>query len=110
MSAKKYFKQLLALARSNDKVTHLLYTSEGSTMLDADVIQSFYLECRIKNLRPATLKCYADRLSFLTILATKLHKPIIELDEPEIKRYLLHIIDSVSPETVNGRIRVFRVF
>lgn len=107
MSAKKYFEQLLSLARLSDGNT---YVDKREAMLDADVIQSFYLECRIKNLRPATLKCYADRLSFLTILAAKRHKPIVELDQTEIKSYILHIIDSVSPETVNGRIRVFRVF
>lgn len=107
MSAKKYFEQLLSLARLNNGNTHV---EKREAVLDADVIQSFYLECRIKNLRPATLKCYADRLSFLTILAKKLNKPLIDLDQSEIKTYLLHIIDSLSPETVNGRIRVFRVF
>jgi integrase/recombinase XerD len=108
MSAKKFFAQLLTLARNNDNTTHLAHGR--NIMLDTDVLQSFYLECRIKNLRPATLKCYADRLSFLAILAGNLHKPIIELDQSDIKRYILNIIDSVSPETVNGRIRVFRVF
>ncbi len=79
-------------------------------MLDVDVIQSFYLDCRIRNLRPTTLECYAERLGYLLTYANEIQKPMISLDCSDMKHYILHIIDSVSPETVNGRIRVYKVF
>lgn len=107
MSAKKYFEQLLSLARLNDGNTHV---DKREAVLDADVIQSFYLECRIKNLRLSTIEGYTERLGYLVVYANEIQKPTIALDRGDLKQYILSIVDKVSPETVNGRIRVFKVF
>jgi len=77
---------------------------------DRELLESFYLHCQLKGLRRRTLKCYADRLRYLMrfCLLSGIHLGVIQ--QSHIQSYLVSIIGHVSPETVNGRIRVFRVF
>jgi len=42
--------------------------------------------------------------------ASEIGKPLELLSQREIQSYLMSIMDKVSPSTVNGRIRVFKVF
>lgn len=64
----------------------------------------------VKNLTQTTLKCCAERLAYLLEYATKIGKPLEKLSPRDIQSYLMSIMDKVSAATVNGRIRVFKVF
>lgn len=110
MSAKKYFEQLLSLVCLNDARTHLFPAGQKGTMLDIEALKSFYLDCRIRNLRPSTIVGYTERLGYLVVYANEIRKSLIVLDRTDLKQYIFSIVDRVSPETVNGRIRVFKVF
>ena len=90
------FKELLALA---DKFN-----------MDSELLESFSFACRVKNLTNTTLKCYAERLAYLLEYASKISKPLDQLSQRDIQAYLMGIMDKVSAATVNGRIRVFKVF
>jgi len=77
---------------------------------DSDLLTAFFLDCRYR-LRPATLKCYHDRLYFLLNLAHKHKTPLAALTSDNIKSYLFDLSESnLSIETINGRIRVFKLF
>lgn len=77
---------------------------------EADAVSQFYLDCRVRNLRPDTLKSYSDRLGYLVLWAHSRDKGLLELQRGDIQNYILDVMGGVSPETVNGRLRVFRVF
>lgn len=79
-------------------------------ILGSKLLESFYYHCRLKNLRQKTLQCYADRLAYLVNWCQQIGRDFNQVSRAEIEQYLSHIIDTVSPETVNGRIRVFKTF
>ena len=78
--------------------------------MNGELLESFNFACRAKNLTPSTLKCYAERLEYLLKYAASIKKELHELTQKDIQSYLMQILDSVSAATVNGRIRVFKVF
>jgi integrase/recombinase XerD len=78
--------------------------------VNTNLLESFFFGCRIKNLTASTLKCYAERLEYLVRYAASIQKQLDELTQKDIQAYVMSIIDAVSPATVNGRIRVFKVF
>jgi integrase/recombinase XerD len=90
------FKELMKLA---DKLN-----------MDSELLESFSFACRVKNLTQTTLKCYAERLAYLLEYASKIGTPLEKLSQRDIQTYLMSIMDKVSAATVNGRIRVFKVF
>jgi integrase/recombinase XerD len=68
-----------------------------------------FLQSRVdKGLRPATLRCYEDRLSCLSLWAKYLKKDISQLTEKDVREYLSGL--RVSPVTIQGRIVVWRTF
>lgn len=108
-----YWRHLFSLARS-ERVPDVPY-SEGrgrnaTGYSDRELLESFYLHCRLKGLREKTLKCYADRLMYLTRFCRFAGLTLGNLERHHIQKYIISIIGQVAPETVNGRIRVFRVF
>ncbi len=78
--------------------------------MESELLESFSFACRIKNLTPATLKCYSERLAYLVRYAASVGKKTEDLSVRDIQAYIMGIIDTVSAATVNGRIRVFKVF
>jgi len=74
----------------------------------ASLLEAFYRDCRLRNLSDKTLDGYADRLAFL--VQKFQGKPITQITQSDVKEYLSGIIADLSPATVNGRIRVFRLF
>lgn len=78
--------------------------------MGSELLESFAFACRVRNLTPSTLKCYAERLAYLVKYAEKVGKRIDALTQRDIQTYLMSIMDSTSAATVNGRIRVFKVF
>ena len=77
---------------------------------DASRLTGFYLACRAKNLRPATLRCYGSRLEALVTYAHTRDKNLIDIRQEDIRTWIVGRLDRVSPETINGHIRVWRVF
>ncbi|MFZ1685532.1 MAG: tyrosine-type recombinase/integrase [Candidatus Zixiibacteriota bacterium] len=78
--------------------------------MGSDLLESFSFACRVKNLTPSTLKCYAERLGYLVEYSGTIKKSMEDLTQKDIQSYLMRILDTVSAATVNGRIRVFKVF
>jgi len=77
---------------------------------DAECIERFQFACSVKNLTTKTVMGYAERILYLHRYATKLNKELTELGTRDIQQYILSLLGEVSPETVNGRIRVYKVF
>lgn len=74
------------------------------------MLRLFLQDCRLRNLSPATLKCYNDRVGYLRSFADERETTLDKLRRSDIKDYLFDVTGTVSPETVNGRIRAFRRF
>jgi len=118
--AKRYWFQLLSLADCVSVDLHGHDHSqtapndasgeEAPAVTDTDMLQSFYLHCRIKALREKTLAVYAERLSILLTLARHRQKRLCEMERSDIESYIISTIDRLSPHTINGRLRVWRVF
>jgi integrase/recombinase XerD len=87
-----------------------LFQLADNLNMDSELLESFSFACRIKNLTTATLKCYSERLAYLVRYASSVGKKPDELTPKDIQSYIMSIIDTVSAATVNGRIRVFKVF
>ncbi len=81
-----------------------------SLTFDHELIESFYLACQVKNLTKTTLRCYAERLSYLVNDATLDGKGVGDLTYQDVRRYIMSAINEVSAATVNGRIAVYEVF
>lgn len=78
--------------------------------MERELLESFAFACRLKNLSPSTMKCYAERLAYLVRYAASVDKELEDLNNRDLQFYIMQTIDSVSAATVNGRIRVFKVF
>ena len=76
------------------------------------LLEQFFYHCRIKNLRPKTLECYAERLGYFAHWLSKQDGTLKEVSISLIQQYIMGLLDSqrVSPETINGRIRVYKLF
>ncbi len=81
------------------------------------LLEQFYYHCRIKNLRPKTLDCYAERLTYFLYWYQKQsycdsRGVLIRVDVTCIQKYIMELLESqkVSAETINGRIRVLKLF
>lgn len=74
------------------------------------MIQAFYIHCLTKNLSPKSIKDYGYRLKFLWKHARSLGKELSELTHGDIKSFILSRVKENSPDTINGFLKVFRVF
>ena len=114
---------------TSNKKWRLLYfvAKQGKYTLtdNAFLLEQFYYHCRIKNLRPKTLDCYAERLTYFMYwlnkqedcgghcpLAGSCHHTLDKIDIVCIQQYIMSLIEpnKVSAETINGRIRVYKLF
>lgn len=77
---------------------------------DTDCIERFQFTCAVKNLSKITMKGYAERIDYLHRYGINIERELTELTTRDIQQYILSILNKVSPETVNGRIRVYKVF
>jgi integrase/recombinase XerD len=73
-------------------------------------LDSFKLDCQIRNLTPKTLDVYFERLCYLCRYLQAQNVSIEQVQRDTIKGYILSLQGEVSPETINGRIRVYRRF
>lgn len=99
---------LLSLADNNGQAHN---TNTGQPLYsNRELLESFWLRCRLNNLRARTMKCYADRLSYLVSYCNNRSLDLGSISRHDIERYILNIVDTVAAETVNGRIRVYKAF
>jgi integrase/recombinase XerD len=73
-------------------------------------VDQFYFNCRLKNLSVATLKCYGERLNDFYNFIQKKSVPFENVDRSVVQEYILGLKDKVSDYTLNGRLRVLKVF
>jgi len=77
---------------------------------DRATLELWYLSLRVKNLRPATFKCYSERMGWFLQHIARDGVSLRSCTRRDIEDYIRAHIDQVSAETTNGRIRVLRVF
>jgi integrase/recombinase XerD len=81
----------------------------GNMIGNAELLRSFYLHCRAKGLRAKTIKDYLHRMSYLVNLAGHLDKSIKDVTTDDIREYIIRVLDTVKPITVNDRLKVWRL-
>ena len=107
---KKFFeKRLVEMGqRTPDSLQALIDSVDGSSI--ATHLQSFYFDCKVKNLASKTIDVYGERLrNFYRFMQSR--EVLFEgVDASVIQSYILSMKGKVSDYTVNGRIRVLRLF
>ena len=73
-------------------------------------LESFYYECKVKNLTLKTVNGYAERLGNFYRYIQGEGIPFEKVDKEAVKRYILSLQGKVSDITINGRLRVLRLF
>jgi len=73
-------------------------------------LQSFRLDCEIRNLTQKTMDGYVERLAYLFAHLSESGLCFDKATKRIIRSYILSLKDKVSDETINGRIRVYRRF
>ena len=76
------------------------------------LLEQFFYHCRIKNLTAKTLECYTERLTYFIRYLTIKNKTLQEVDKVLLQSYIMSLVEpkKVSAETINGRIRVYKLF
>jgi integrase/recombinase XerD len=74
----------------------------------AEVIESFYLRCRLIGCTEKTHAVYAERLGCLLRYAESVGKRIESLGKADIERYVASQLDRVAAVTINGRLQAWR--
>lgn len=64
----------------------------------------------MKNLTEKTLSTYGERLENFRRFLDLTHVPFDQVEKPTVQRYIMSMKDRVSDHTVNGRIRVLKIF
>jgi len=72
--------------------------------------EQFWFICRTKNLTPKTIDGYAERLEHLYRWLRERKIDLQDVRRIDIQQYINGLLGTVSDETVNGRIRVYRRF
>ena len=93
---------------STDYLNALIDSLDDSPLKSC--LESFYFDCKVKNLAPKTIDVYGERLrNFHRFLESK-GIDFEKVDTASIQSYILSMKGRVSDYTVNGRIRVLRLF
>ena len=82
---------------------------ETGTTRNVALLRSFYLHCRAKGLTAKTVKDYLHRMSYLVNLANHLGKSLGGISTDDIKEYIVRVLDTVKPVSINGRVKVWRI-
>ena len=66
----------------------------------------------VNNLAIATQECYLERIAFLYQLSKDTGRDVLSLSESDLHRYITSLVveGRLSKATINGRLRVFKVF
>jgi len=73
-------------------------------------LEAFKFDCQVRNLTPTTIDCYMERLDYLLRYLDDNNIGLTSIDRRIIQDYIMHLKGTVSDETINGRIRVYRRF
>jgi integrase/recombinase XerD len=73
-------------------------------------VDSFLLNCQVKNLSDSTINNYAERLGYLARYLIGKNVDIEACTRAEITEYIVSLAGRVSVATVNGRIQCYRTF
>jgi len=75
------------------------------------MIDSFVFSCRAKNLSDKTIGFYEEKLKYLFNFCRLIGKSIHQLEKIDVQRYIISLCDKgLSPQTINGTIKVWRQF
>ncbi len=73
-------------------------------------LDSFKLDCMVRNLAPKTIDVYYERLGYFLNYLTTLDLSFESITKRTIQNYIMSLKDRVSVETINGRIRALKRF
>lgn len=95
-----------------DKFNLLMATVDLLNMDDKwkRYLQEFVYDCRVRSLTPRTIDTYCERLSCLSKFLDAKRIDIEDIDRKVIRTYVMETINTVSDETIAGRIRAWRRF
>jgi integrase/recombinase XerD len=88
-----------------DKVAEKFVATSFKPFLDA-----FRFDCQIRNLTSRTLDCYFERLGYFFDYLSRRGMSLQQVTRQANQDYVLSLQGSVSDETINGRLRVYRKF
>lgn len=74
------------------------------------LLLSLFHDCLLQDLRPKTTQAYTERIHYLITHLKSRGLGIYDVNKQTMKEYILSLKGSVSPATVNGRIRVYKRF
>jgi len=95
---------------SPDYFAELLKDADKIDMRFRDLAEQFYYDCRVRNLSPNTLRGYGERLMNFHVFLKGRKLRLEAVTRAVIQDYIMSLKDRVSDHTVNGRLRVLRVF
>lgn len=73
-------------------------------------VDKFLRSCESSGLTPETLQGYRERLQYLGSYCVRIGVGVLDLRRDHLERYVLACRGKVADETINGRLRVYRVF
>lgn len=88
----------------------LLRIADKEDVKFRDMLEQFYYDCKVRNLSPDTLRGYGERLANFYAFLQNRKIPFDALSRQTIQDYIISLKGRVSDHTVNGRLRVLRVF
>ena len=88
--------------RTPDSLQALIDSVDGSSIVT--YLQSFYFDCKVKNLASKTIDVYGERLRNFYRFIQSREVPFEGVNVSVIQSYILSMKGKVSDYTVNGRI------
>lgn len=76
-------------------------------LTDNEAFEKFYHDCRIRNLRPATIQYYKDSLHTIQKVV---QKEFVECDQSDIERFITEGRATMNVTSINTRLRALRAF
>lgn len=92
------------------RTAHPINDNPQRTLANEDLLQAFNYDLQLRNLTPKTISCYLERTGYFVKYLHHHGATLAQVDRNVIQDYILSVKGSVSDETVNGRLRVFKVF
>jgi len=73
-------------------------------------LDSFNLDCRVRNLTEKTIDVYYERLGYFIGYLTDQGIGLNKINKTVVQEYILSLKDNVATETINGRLRAIKRF
>ncbi len=72
-------------------------------------LKAFKFDCELRNLSEKTVYGYFERIRCLALYLNSMNISFVEVSKQVIQEYIISLKGRVSDETINGRIRVYRL-